>query len=325
MNEAITIFALQSAITIVGTEATKALRSRMQLRYQSTNEKPSSETEIQNNAERNEDNFPSNTDVMDEEQTFDADQDNTVDQCSSLLQAAYLYDGGRYYDGNFDMDPPMNSDLVTDIAAYEQCIRRKLHLLLQLCVYDYKLLLALMDLYVIAISSSSESSDQSSSISKDEPKEQESKNQSKIETKVSIFVRILQMEMNDIIPGIAKIHRPDIVFKSLMPIDPIALPLLESTLTLLMSDMHVPASSSLVEYVEMFVMKVIPEDEVKRIQFLIPVLAGFPAEDIENRLLPKLVASFADKPEILRTAYQRIVLARPPAFTKSKFVVLLHR
>jgi hypothetical protein len=340
MKDNIVLFSLQSAATLVGIEAIQSLRLRFKLRHYWSDQDleiiHKSEILNENPVESIQASDQSNDQEMqvisDESTSSQIDTVHLIS--SSLVDASDQFDGGKYFDGVFESEYVFDDEPPFDVIAFEASSRRKLHLLLQLCLLDYTLLIAIFDLYAGVVSQSNLSTPipvtsetiTTPSVEGVPPIAEESK---KIESKISIFLKILETELSNIIPAIAKMHRPDAVFRSLMSLDPLALPLLESTLTLLLSDIHVPASNTLIHLVVKFSEVFFPVSQSslqsKSIQFMLPVLGGVSSHDIETKYLPSLVKLFSDKPDVLRLAYQRIVSARPPAVAKSKFVVMLHR
>jgi hypothetical protein len=323
-------FALQSASTIIGVEVVKSLQARSNLRL----------FELTTHAKENENDGAMDLEEVSEQKDDDMAMDIAADapeipiasaqesvslerhQYMSIIDAAQLYDDGMYFHGSFDsrLEYQMDrNDSIDDQAAFENYIRRKIQLLLQFCLVEYSLLLAIMDLYASAAAATAASARPADSADTSAAQASESK--------LNILQKILLDELSNIIPAIARQHRPEVIFHHLMAIDPLAFPLLESIVQLILSDVHIPATSAFISCANDFLSKMFAEQsyEEKALNFTIPLLGGYPLERLQQEVIPNLVRVFSDKTDILRQAFQRVVLVRPPPISKVGFLVYLHR
>jgi hypothetical protein len=127
------------------------------------------------------------------------------------------------------------------------------------------------------------------------------------------------------------------------------MPLFETVLSLLLNDFQMPASAKMIaavlEFIEMNPRHIAPDSSVVAwtgtadymiegvdcrnpgaVRLLVPLLGGFNTENAE-KIVPFLVRSLADDGdnEALKTAFKRLIKARPPPLTKSALLVALHR
>ena len=144
-----------------------------------------------------------------------------------LSEVLVDYDDGQTFEGSFAAFlPPLS--LVADEAEIKGYARRAFHLMSQLCVRDYTLLGAILDLAGASISATVEDEEAATGTA----------------DKGSTFVSVLRDELATILPAIVVHNSTDRAFECLARSDPAAMPLLEHSLAMLHTDLNVPATEA---------------------------------------------------------------------------------
>ena len=63
---------------------------------------------------------------------------------------------------------------------------------------------------------------------------------------------------------------------------------------------------------------------VATLKLYFPLLGGFSAVELIG-MLPKLLNSFSDEPDVLKDAFKKIYSARPPPLSRAALFAALHR
>lgn len=162
--------------------------------------------------------------------------------------------------------------------------------------------------------------------------------------------------MRNILPAISQGNSLESIFDTLARrCDRPCWPLVEYALNLLLADLAVPASLTLIQKVRRFVLhETAPEgesaqdgsaaEESKDMQvedaasttsiqdvvdtdafkLMLPLIGGVATAEVEA-VLPRIVGLYEEDAEGLKKIFARITKARPPPLTKSALLVALHR
>lgn len=211
----------------------------------------------------------------------------------------------------------------------EAFVKRQLHLVLQLCTVRCYLLRPLFDLY--ATSQMLIRNKGVSFLATSDQKRDQSINYHHIHENLGeILCSVISLEICNIIPVISKFHAPEIIFASVFNAHPACVPLVEAVLQVMCKDLHMPATTSMVQSVCSFVEN-LPQND-KNIRLIIPVIGGMKKEEVES-LLPKLIASLhigtpsvtKEDTAMLGQAISRMTQTRPPPLPRASLLVALHR
>jgi hypothetical protein len=184
-----------------------------------------------------------------------------------------------------------------------------------------------------------------------------------ITSKYSVICDVIQSEISSITPAIAKHLDAQAMFYmfTTKDSDPYMRPLLEICLQITHSDPSVPASSALIEAVKsylktpLFLRSVTGYEQhleyekelilnantdvskgstatsvfesnksIATLKIYFPLLGGFTAAELTD-ILPKLLGTFSDEPEVLKDAFKKIYSARPPPLSRAALFAALHR
>lgn len=181
----------------------------------------------------------------------------------------------------------------------------------------------------------------------------------KIENKYTIICDIIEAELMSIIPAISKRKECSLMFTILLgkDSDPLIRPLLEISLESMLADYSIPANREIIITVKNYINsnlflrsideknekiichengsgnenqnetdKIIFEDKKRTatLRILFPLLGGFESQELID-ILPNLLLSFGDQPEVLKSAFKRMFSARPPPLSKAALFAALHR
>ena len=184
-----------------------------------------------------------------------------------------------------------------------------------------------------------------------------------IATKYSVICDVIQSEISSITPAIAKHLDPHAMFSMFITkqSDPYMRPLLEICLQITHSDPSIPASSTLIEAVKsylktpLFLRSVTGYEQhlehekeltlnsktdvsrgptatsvfesnksIETLKIYFPLLGGFTAAELTD-ILPKLLSTYSDEPDVLKDAFKKIYSARPPPLSRAALFAALHR
>ena len=173
----------------------------------------------------------------------------------------------------------------------------------------------------------------------------------------------LRAELRNILPAISQSNTYESIFDTLAQrCDRLTWPLLEYSLNLLLSDLTVPASLTLIQRVRAFVLpthtaaeisqndeegqsggameekeSMLVEEltsstdvtisdvtEIDAFKLMLPLIGGISTSEVEA-VLPRVVGLFEEDLEGLNKIFARITKARPPPLTKAALLVALHR
>lgn len=224
------------------------------------------------------------------------------------------YDEGETFQGSFaNFLPPLS--LAAGEAVIMSYSRRAFHLMSQLCVRDYTLLGAILDLAGAGISAKVEGDDAADGTA----------------DKGSVFMSSLRGELATILPAVVVHSSTDSVFDCLARSDPAAAPLLEHSLAMLHTDLNVPATEACTQKVRAYLRSKAPEGGSEdtltdaELAFCEPLLGGF-SEEMAKELLPRLLSTHkANTGGALNDVFSRLCLCTPPAMTKARLLAHLHR
>jgi hypothetical protein len=163
------------------------------------------------------------------------------------------------------------------------------------------------------------------------------------------LTKIVIADLKNIIPAVVIHTQPVHVFEILSDCDELSFPLIETFIDQTHSDYHVPADYDMVKAMRNYLVHhpIIFQNEsitshsslenkhlfrgvnysnVSELRFFIPVLSGFPENEIIE-ILPYLVNSFAtaDGSSVFKQCLKRLIQARPPSISKSTILCSLHR
>lgn len=184
-----------------------------------------------------------------------------------------------------------------------------------------------------------------------------------ITSKYSVICDVIQSEICSITPAIAKHIDAHTMFSMFITkdSDPYMRPLLEICLQITHSDPSIPASPTLIEAVKsylktpLFLRSVTGYEQhlehkkelilntntdvskgstatsvfesnksIATLKIYFPLLGGFTAAELTD-MLPKLLSTFSDEPEVLKEAFKKIYSARPPPLSRAALFAALHR
>ena len=181
----------------------------------------------------------------------------------------------------------------------------------------------------------------------------------RVESKYTIVCDMIEAELSNIIPIISKRKESALIFSMLSSSDndPYVRTLLEISTEIMCSDYSVPANAELIKAVRLYTEsslflrslegydefnnknensieneKTIDSnnsifEETKKtatLRMFFPLLGGFEYSEL-IALLPNLLISFGDQPEVIKTAFKRMFSARPPPLSRAKLFAALHR
>ena len=181
----------------------------------------------------------------------------------------------------------------------------------------------------------------------------------RVESKYTIVCDMIEAELSNIIPIISKRKESALIFSMLSSPDndPYVRALLEISTEIMCSDYSVPANAELIKAVRLYTEsslflrslegydefnnknensieneKTIDSnnsifEETKKtatLRMFFPLLGGFEYSEL-IALLPNLLISFGDQPEVIKTAFKRMFSARPPPLSRAKLFAALHR
>ena len=276
----------------------------------------------------------------------------TPDEGASLGAVMAAFSGGTEFEGSF---PP------TAAAAkdrFEAHVRRSVQLLLQLCATHPRLLGLIMDIAGAAArawfpegeaeaEAGGSQQTSASAVAEGEaavdgadaaPAPAPAPAEGATEAEADVFgprqhykalLDVLKGELSNILPVVVQASssggRPTHeAFGLLARSDPRSAPLLQHALGVLHNDMHLPPTPRLMETVGVFLRLNALDSPAKRLKYQVSLLGGMPGDEVRE-LLPSVLALLGANTDGLNTAFSRIVMARPPALTKSALLVALHR
>lgn len=244
----------------------------------------------------------------------------------TLMYSLEAYNDGTLFGGQFVVEKDMS------VGKFESKIKIYTHLLSQLCISDPRLLAPYFDLFAAGFASFQDA-ESVSSASAGAPQEFKS---TSLTTAVLASIRV-------IIPAIGSSVAKSDVFNYIKSVDALAFPLVVCLLETCQADVHLPASSSMIENVTSFVRSrhdiftsqvSLENDSSVRdgvayadqsvVKFLIPVISGMDTETLSG-ILPYVLLAYVGNETLLNQIFHRIVQARPPSLTKSGLLVALHR
>ena len=248
----------------------------------------------------------------------------------SLKEALEVYDDGALYGGQFPVEKDMS------IGKFESKIKIYTLLLSQLCISEPRLLAPYFDLFAVGVASfqAIANNNSASGMLPNTPQE------SKLQSLTAAFLASIRV----IVPAIGS-HMPKAeVFNVIKSVDTLAFPLVECLLEICQADVHLPASSIMIENVKSFVRNrhdvfpsqadLLPNDPSVRdgiayadfsvMKFLMSVISGMDTESLTS-IVPFVVIACIGNESLLNQVFHRIVQARPPSLTKSGLLVALHR
>ena len=248
----------------------------------------------------------------------------------SLKDAFEVYDEGTLYGGQFPVEKDMS------IGKFESKIKIYTHLISQLCISDPRLLAPYFDIFATGVASFQAAINSPIGTSMLPNTPQESKLQS--------FTATFLVSIRVIVPAISSSHMTKAeVFNIVKNVDTLAFPLVECLLEICQADVHLPASSIMIENVKSFVRNrhdVFPsqaglqDDSSVRdgiayvdpsvMKFLMSIISGMDTESLIS-VVPFVVIACVGNESLLNQAFHRIVQARPPSLTKAGLLIALHR
>ena len=281
----------------------------------------------------------------------------------NLEDACLQFDDGQSFLGSFEPSVLAlsaqaavdNSSVVTP-GSIENVVRRHIHLLMQLCLFNINLLESLFNLYGCAVFSAGQR----------DPCDYLLLGQMQngnTPRSIDVVSRVLEMELRNMLPSLIASFSPTTILSTVMRSDPLGRRLFQSTLESIQSNMDVPASPGTVgltelysafnilyrQFVHMGNEDVRPElripidpEEVQcnnfaRLELLVPVVTGVPPLEFAD-IFPSLLqftlkqsraASSGDSAVVnftpVSTLLCRVVRCRPPLLTKSALLVALHK
>lgn len=208
---------------------------------------------------------------------------------NTLFAAVSTYDNGSSFNGNFDVvisNYGQNTQSTDDsdvhrTSGIELILRTRLHLLSQLCLNDFKLITALVDLYssahvyiknnesksTEAVAQDEEASSSANIVSSQAGEQLQAVSTIRVEKEDLLVNRLICLEnliineLSSIIPAIissgkqSQIHiKPEDVFEYILRsgFDGLVVSLIENILQLLLSDIHIPPTSNMIKLVTAF-------------------------------------------------------------------------
>ena len=138
-----------------------------------------------------------------------------------------------------------------------------------------------------------------------------------------VIMDVLRGELTNIIPSIVQKSSTDVLFGYLARSDPFARPLLEHAVGVLHSDMHTPPTPRMIETINTYIAAnhISPKASMR---LTVSLIGGMPSAEVRT-MLPHIISAFISSPEQLNNIFSRIVMARPPALSKSALLIALHR
>ena len=267
------------------------------------------------------------------------------EEAPTLAKAMAHYDHGSEFGSSF------SSITANTKEKYEANVKRSIQLLMQLCTTHPPLLGVVMDLVGAAVraldpAAGVEAPEEAPMTVEAAPEGSEDKSDGAApaaapaaaptpapadaadttfgpKQQCKVIMDVLRGELANIIPSIVQKSATDILFGYLARSDPFARPLLEHAVGVLHSDMHTPPTPRMIETINTYIaMNNIQPKAAMRLT--VSLIGGMPSADV-RAMLPHIISTFISNPEALNNIFSRIVLARPPALTKSALLVALHR
>lgn len=240
----------------------------------------------------------------------------------SLREALELYDEGGLFHGQFVIEKDMS------IGKFESKVKIFTHLSSQLCISEPRLLAPYFDLFAAGVAS----------LQAAHPTDSNAQ-----ESKLQVFRATFLTSIGVIIPAIGSHIQKTEIFNIIKNVDALAFPLVEYLLEICQADVHLPASSTMIENVKGFIRNRhdvftaqanlqdhssvydgIAYADPSVMKFLMSVISGMDAESL-IRVVPFVVHACVGNESLLNQAFFRIVQARPPSLTKSGLLIALHR
>jgi hypothetical protein len=237
----ISLFSVQVIISLLGIDEMKA---RLEERKLNKNI---------NNIESNENKDVNNMSIIENEELNNEEVEEIVDKLT-LEYSIDIYDEGVKFEGNFSIISP---SLLANPSLVTSHVKKCLNLLLQMCVEYPELILLLMDLYGSSLSSSllieKQKQDDNNGIEIDNEIPLGKTSIVKEEEHIyNVICKVITDELAIIIPAVSSRHGTEEIFKIIVDSDPVALPLVEHILSLLHNNLHMPATSKLINMVAEF-------------------------------------------------------------------------
>lgn len=227
--------------------------------------------------------------------TFNSFVDSSNPFENILLTSFRLFDHGSLFEGSFE-----GLSNASDASAF---LRQHIHLICQLCLSCLQLIVFLFDVYGVLERMIGSTTDEM--------------------TGGTLLRDLIYSEVLNIIPAMARHFSPEAVFACISQRHPSTYPLVTEVLDHLTRDYSLPASAELVTLVQSFKQA----SDANSYRILVPVLSGMSSETI-LQLVPKLIDEFGESEgglEVLRSAFHRVVEARPPPLSRSTLLMALHR